>query len=424
MGPTSGEGVRGLRAPGDQFVCPKCGAEMFPRWMERVPMGRMGETSGLQGAVAYLAAEVSDYITGSDIPFPRCGKASTMGIMSHQSVRALTLDISAKFIRYAIDCVQREYPNVLGSDAQTGAPRDIHPVFFGCFDWHSSVHGHWAMAHVLRLYPSVECANEMRALFNDHFTADRIAAEATHLSAANKYFFECPYGWAWFLVLCRELSLLSNPEAKSWREALKPLEELIADRSIEYFDRLTYPIRHGVHQNSAFSLSLMIAYAEDAGNQALAGTLRNRAKTFFADDTRCPLAYEPSGQDFLSPCLAEANLMRRVLPADEFGGWLDQFLPESGMRELAMLLAPPAITDASDPLLGHLVGLAFHRAWALRELAAVLGHGDPRCSVFLETAQANIDSGLVWINGSDYVGTHWLATYAISALGAAWPQLL
>ena len=330
----------------------------------------------------------------------------------------LTLELSSRLIRCAIDCVQREFPNTLGNRPGGGAPRSAHPVFFGCFDWHSAVHGHWAMAHLLRRFPTADYAVELRNILNSHFTPEGISGEIVYLSEESSYFFECPYGWAWYLHLCRELSLLSGSEAEMWRMTLKPLEELIAGRCAEYFYRLTYPIRYGIHQNSAFSLALMIGYAQNAGNRELLGALSDRARTYFSDDAGCPVGYEPSGYDFLSPCLAEANLMRQVLSTDEFERWFSGFMPGSRDSELRKYLMPPVISDLSDPLLGHLIGLTFHRAWTLQEIALSFEEENPRRNLFLEISQANINSGLAWISDSGYGGTHWLATYAIAATGA------
>lgn len=332
-----------------------------------------------------------------------------------QSTRSSS-DLSAQLIQFTLDCVQRKYPNCEGSkDA-----KNLHPIFYGCFDWHSSVHGHWAMVRQLGRNPAAGYLIAIRNILNEHFTAERTAGEIAYLSGPDTYFYECPYGWGWFLLLCAELFNTEDEDAQKWRAALEPLENLIIPRCIEYFSRLSYPIRYGIHSNSGFSLALMIKYAKIVKNNELFEKLKGKARQFYLDDVACPATYEPSGYDFLSPCLAEADLMRLVLEREDFLTWLGKFLPPTIDTSLRTCWMPPSISDLTDPLLGHLIGLTFHRAWTLKGIAMSLDSGDSRRNLFLELSELNSDAGLQRIEHSGYGGTHWLASYAIYLLTEAW----
>ena len=317
----------------------------------------------------------------------------------------LSPELATRLIRHTTGCVDREYPNTLKSVE----PRSSHPAFFGCFDWHSSVHGHWAMARLIAMFPDSDLAVDLRRILGCHLTQERIAGEITTFAEKEKHFYECPYGWAWFLHLCAELRDLKAEIAGSWLQALSPLERTIVTRSREYFAGLYRPIRYGLHGNSAFSLALMIDYAQSTCDETLEGCLRDTAVRFFGEDTACPTSYEPSPNDFLSPCLAEAEVMRRVLEPQEFKEWFDAFIPVARAKTLTEAWGPP-------PPVGHLIGLMFHRAWCLDALSSRLEEDDPRRTTFRAIAESNCVAGLEATERCGYEGTHWVATFAIYLL--------
>ena len=321
----------------------------------------------------------------------------------------LTLENAAGLIRHTTDCLGREYPNTLGDSK----PRLRHPAFYGCFDWHSSVHGHWAMVRLLKLFPDSGLARDLQTTLGSRLTSENIAGEIETLSRKENYFFECPYGWSWFLYLCAELQDMKSEAARLWSDVLSPLEQIIAERSREYFTGLSGPIRHGVHSNSAFSLALMIDYARAAGDRQLSRCLCETSRRFYSNDTACPAAYEPSANDFLSPCLAEAETMRRVLDAVSFREWFNDFLPSPITEDQTKAWSPP-------PPVGHLIGLTFHRAWCFEALASVLEEEDPRRPSFRVLVEENCAAGLEALGKCGYEGTHWLATFAIYFISRAW----
>lgn len=334
----------------------------------------------------------------------------------------LTLDQAAHFARLALDCVQRELPNMIqhlvNGPGDVRRPRELHPAFYGCLDWHSAVHGHWLLVRLLRSVPALPQASEIRASLDANLTAGNLAAEVAYFIAPNRQSFERPYGWAWLLQLAAELHAWDDADARRWASHLAPLTEVITARYLAFLPKQTYPVRTGVHANTAFGLALALDYARAAGNPTLEALLVERATTYYAADRDAPAAWEPSGEDFLSPVLVEAHVMRRVLPPADFTGWLHGFLP----RGLPASLAQPAIvSDRSDPKLAHLDGLNLSRAWCLRAIANALPvtvSADAALRAQLITAaEAHAAAGLAHVATGDYAGEHWLASFAVYLLG-------
>lgn len=338
-------------------------------------------------------------------------------LMMAAEPRALDTAVASRFARQALDCVAKEYPNkpdhVMNGAQDATGPKAQHPAFYGCFDWHSSVHGHWMLARVLRLHPELPEAGRIRAVLGAHLAPGPIATELAYLEAPGRKAFERTYGWAWLLKLDAELRSWDDPEARVWEAALRPLASRMAADLSTFLDRLSYPIRSGVHPNTAYALSLALDYAEAAGDAALAKKIRERSLAYFAKDENCPLGYEPSGEDFLSGCLEEAALMARVLPRGTYTAWLAAFLPAlaSGKN-----LRPAEVSDRSDPRIVHLDGLNLSRAENLSRIAAALGPRDRRRADLLRLADAHLDASLPYVTGGSYEGGHWLATFAVRAL--------
>ncbi len=317
---------------------------------------------------------------------------------------------AARFAQMALDCVHKEYPNKLAhsleSDADVKPPRALTPAFYGCYDWHSSVHGHWLLARLARRFPEAEFAPRARAALARSLAPANIAAEAAYLRAPGRTSFERPYGLAWLLQLAAELREWNDPDAKQWSAALTPLERAAVERLSAWLPKLSRPVRSGEHSQTAFALGLMLDWARVAGDAAFRSLLESRSRDFYLADTACPLAYEPSGEDFLSPCLAEADVVRRVLPQVRFAGWLGKFLPSIAGLE------PAEVTDPSDPKLVHLAGLNLSRAWMLAAIAKALPLGDARRKAYEASAAAHREAGLAAITDQHYEGGHWLGTFA------------
>ena len=328
---------------------------------------------------------------------------------------AATMDVGAaeKFAVLALSCVHREYPNkighVLNSDKDVRSPRELTPAFYGCFDWHSSVHGHWLLARVARTFPQSKVAADAKEALGQSLTAENLRREAEYVNGTGRASFERPYGLAWLLQLAAELRTWDDPEARQWARDIAPLEQAAVGRISEWIRKLPYPVRSGEHSNTAFGLGLMLDYARDAGNPAFRQLLSERARAFYGNDRACPLNYEPSGEDFLSPCLAEADVMRRVLEAAEYAKWLVGFLP-------AVDLKPAVSADPTDGKLAHLDGLNLSRAWMLKNIAAALPAGDWRAAKFRVMSEAHAADGLRAVTGEHYEGGHWLGSFAVYLL--------
>ncbi len=337
-------------------------------------------------------------------------------------------DAAARFAQLALDCVQREYPNkishVLASDADARAPRELTPVFYGCFDWHSDVHAHWMLARLARTFPDAPFAPLARAALARSLTPAGIAGEVAYLEVPGRASFERPYGLAWLLALAAELHTWDDPEARQWSAALAPLEQAAAARLTAWLPKLAQPIRTGEHNQTAFSLGLVWDWAATTRDAPMQALLRERAAKFYQRDRGCPLAYEPSGEDFLSPCLAEADFMRRVLTPAEFSKWLTTFLPDiprRAPRTGTNWLAPGLVTDRSDPKLAHIDGLNLSRAWMLRGMARGLPARDARIAALEQASAAHAEAALPAVTGEHYEGGHWLGTFAVYLLTADSP---
>ena len=322
-----------------------------------------------------------------------------------------------RFANLALACVHKEYPNKishnLNSDADVAPPRKLTPAFYGCYDWHSSVHGHWLLARLVRTFPNAGFAAPAREALQKSLTADNIAQEARYLRGEGRATFERPYGLAWLLQLVAELREWDDPEARELAANLRPLEEATRMRLQDWLPKLSYPVRIGEHSQTAFALGLMLDYAHAAGDTKFADLISSKARQFYLGDRDCPLAYEPSGEDFLSPCLGEADVMRRVLPKSEFGRWLQTFMPQISAGKQRAWLEPVESPDPSDGKLAHLDGLNLSRAWMLEGIAAGLSEGDKRLPVILSTAEQHRRAGLAAVTGQHYEGGHWLGSFAV-----------
>lgn len=330
-----------------------------------------------------------------------------------------TFDVhaAARFAILALACVHKEYPNKishsLNSDADVAPPRKLTPAFYGCYDWHSSVHGHWLLARLARTFPDAAFTPRAREALRQSLTPENIAQEAAYLRADGRASFERPYGLAWLLQLVAELREWDDPQAHEMAEALRPLEQAALERLRVWLPKLSHPVRIGEHAQTAFALGLMLDYARGAGDAAFADLLASRARQFYLADRNCPLAYEPSGEDFLSPCLAEADVMRRVLDSHDFVRWLRDFIPEIPGNTKTQWLTPVVSPDPSDPKLAHLDGLNLSRAWMLEGIAAGLPKGDKRLPAIQAAADAHKQAGLAAVTGEHYEGGHWLGSFAV-----------
>ncbi len=325
---------------------------------------------------------------------------------------ALSLDAGAAshFAKLAIRCVRQEYPNkldhVMNGAQEVQPPRTLHPAFYGCYDWHSSVHGHWMLARLLRRFPQLPEAAEIRAVLDEHLASAPIATEVAYFGQPNRKSFERTYGWAWLLELEAELRTWDSPDAKRWADALQPLADTVVRAFLDFLPRQTYPIRTGVHPNTAYALSLALDYAAAAHDEKLAALMSERARTYFAKDTDAPLKWEPGGEDFLSPSLEEAALMARVLPAKQFQGWFAKFMPR-------VAPSPAVVSDRTDPKIVHLDGLNLSRARCLYALSGALSR-----PALVKLADTHAEASLPYIASGSYEGEHWLATFAVQMLDA------
>jgi hypothetical protein len=319
----------------------------------------------------------------------------------------------APFAKLALTCVHQEYPNhishTLHSDADAKPPHELTPAFYGCLDWHSAVHGHWLLARATRLHPDAPFAADARAALARSLAPGNIGGEVAYVTGEGRASFERPYGLAWVLQLANELHQWDDPQARQWASTLEPLEQAAVQKVSAWLPKLRYPIRIGEHSQTAFSLGLMLDWARARSSFTFASLIERKAREFYLADRNCPLRYEPSGEDFLSPCLAEADLMRRVLGPAQYAAWLKVFLPQIGTKHW---LDPAVVTDRSDPKLAHLDGLNLSRAWMLEGMAAGLPKRDPRGAKLQAAALAHRSEALPAITGQYYEGGHWLGTFA------------
>ena len=317
---------------------------------------------------------------------------------------------ASRFARFALDCIHKEYPNKiahsLNSVADVKAPHELTPAFYGCYDWHSAVHGHWLLVRLVRVFPHAPFVADARRELGRSLTAANIEQEVKYLNAEGRGSFERPYGFAWLLQLAAELKEMDDADAKHWYATLHPLEQAVTARLGSWLPKLDHPIRVGEHANTAFGMGLMLDYARTTGNAAFGKLVESRARDYYLKDRNCPLAYEPSGEDFLSPCLAEADLVRRILPQAEFARWLTEFLPNVNLE-------PTYVKDFSDGKLYHLAGLNLTRAWMLEGIVSKLPASDQRREPFKAMAAKLRQAGLDSIKSEHYEGGHWLGSFAV-----------
>jgi hypothetical protein len=327
---------------------------------------------------------------------------------------------AASFAHLALDNIVRDYPHkldhVMASAADVRGPRELHPVFYGSFDWHSCVHMHWLLMRLRNVFPQLPQRGAIAAVFDRHFTSLNVSGECAYLQRPDARGFERTYGWAWLLVLAVELDRADDADAQRWTTALEPLVRLFVARYVEYLPKQQQPIRHGVHPNSAFGILFALRYARATDDHALERLCVTTSLRWFESDRDGPAGWEPSGVDFLSPVLIEALLMSEVLAPEKFSAWLGDFLPGLASGRPAALFKAVLVSDRSDPYLVHLDGLNLSRAWCLQAIAAALPGNDPRPAVLLAAAKLHLDAGLEGMQSSHYTGQHWLATFAALAM--------
>ncbi len=330
----------------------------------------------------------------------------------------LTADLAERFARIALGHVTREYPSkldhVLTAARDLKSPRALHPIFFGSFDWHSCVHAHWLLARVYRRFPRLQVAAEIRALLDAQFTEANVADEAAYLEPDSARAFERPYGWAWLLMLQSELLRHASPEGRGWAQRLAPLAAAFERRFEAFLPLATYPIRAGVHSNTAFALLHAREYAAIASRDELASLCAANARRWYGEDHACQ-AWEPSQDEFLSPALTEAALMAEVLPAEAFAAWFGAFLPEATRAVPGTLFSPATVSDRTDSKIAHLDGLNLSRAWCWRRIIGALPRSEPMRETVEKAIGAHLTSALGNVAG-DYMGEHWLASFALLAL--------
>ncbi|MBL4861530.1 MAG: DUF2891 domain-containing protein [Crocinitomicaceae bacterium] len=337
---------------------------------------------------------------------------------TREEIQPIPLQLSyseaKRLVTLPLECIDTEYPNklnqVIGGTEDLRAPEALHPAFYGCFDWHSAVHGHWSLVRIVKAHPEISFADSIiNGLFH-HISEENIRGELDYFGHKYSYGFERMYGWAWLLKLAEEIHTWDHPTARIMEKNIAPLSALIAERVKEFLPKLHYPIRVGTHTNTAFAMTMIYDYADAVGDSELKEVVVQRAKDYFMDDKDCPLTWEPSGHDFLSPCLEEADIMRRVLPKKEFKVWLTNFLPNLSNEMFSM--EPGVVSDRRDGHLVHLDGLNYSRAWCLFGIAETL----PEYGHLITIANTHIEHSLPSLTDGYYEGGHWLASFALLAL--------
>ena len=344
----------------------------------------------------------------------------TLPCLAKPDQRSLTQTEASHFASLALKCVSKEYPNkpdhTINDANDVRSPRAMHAAFYGCYDWHSSVHGHWMLVHLLRLFPALPEAPDIRSALNANLSSENIANEVAYLKQSNRQSFERTYGWAWLLKLAEELRDWNDEDGRRWSKSLRPLADALVEKYLAFLPKQNYPIRTGVHPNTAFGLAFALDYARAVGNQKLESLIVERSRTYFVRDINYPASWEPGGEDFFSPALMEADLMRRVMSRTEFAVWFHRFLPGVSRGEPKPLLQPAIVTDRSDPKLVHLDGLNLSRAWCMRSIAAALPQNDPARRILVRSAAAHAQAALPFIASGNYEGEHWLASFAVYML--------
>lgn len=355
--------------------------------------------------------------TAGDALASGCEAPATQELNTSAASSVITDEQAEKFSGLALSGLQREYPNkpsnVLAGSEDVKSPKALHPAFYGCFDWHSSVHGHWMLVRLLKSNPEHGLARESRSAMDQSLTPENIAAEVAYFEQKENKSFERMYGWAWLLRLAAELHEWDDGDAKRWRANILPLEEKIIALTVGYLPRLTKPIRTGVHPDTAFALGQILDYALVVKNEALSKAVRERSLQFYGDDIGYASQYEPSGEDFFSACLNEADLMRRILSREAFDAWLKKFLPFTDANSHRDLLTPVVVSDVTDGKLVHLAGLNLSRAWCLNGIATALPENSSIRPLFLDSASRHEQAGLGYVFSGHYEGEHWLGTFAV-----------
>lgn len=330
---------------------------------------------------------------------------------------ALTAKQVESFARLALKNIQTEYPNKPGNvvvDADSvRSPKEMHPAFYGCFDWHSSVHGHWMLIRLLRLYPNQTLESEIREKLNQNLSAENLEGELRYFNEKQHKAFERTYGWAWYLRMVDELEGWDDEDGQRWRENLRGLEELLVKRTLDYLPKLAFPIRTGLHGDTGFALAQILDYARKLNNTELESLIEKRSRDYYLKDVNYPTMYEPSGQDFFSSCLNEADLMRRVLSRQDFTMWLDKFLPSLKDGNGGNLTKPVEVSDTKDGYIVHLAGLNLNRGWCMQGIASSLTADDSRGVLLKRSAAEHASMGYKYVFSGNYEGDHWLATFAI-----------
>ncbi|WP_027393850.1 DUF2891 domain-containing protein [Aquimarina latercula] len=340
-------------------------------------------------------------------------KKNTPNVVAETPLK-LTKEQANTLVELPLACIHTEYPNKLGqtigSKEDLGEPKVLHPAFYGCFDWHSAVHGHWSLVKLVKSFPEIEKATEIKTKLIESISKENIEAEVLYFKGKHNTSYERTYGWAWLLKLAEEIHTWNDPVAKNLEENLQPLIDVIVQRYIEFLPKLKYPIRVGEHTNTAFGLSFALDYANTFDNTKLKNVIASCAKDFYTKDANCPIGWEPSGYDFLSPCLEEVDLMRKVLDKPSFDKWVDDFMPQLKKPDFAIPVGE--VSDRTDGKLVHLDGLNFSRAWVLYGLA----NQYPEYDHLINIANQHVKYSLPNLVGDSYEGGHWLGSFAIYAL--------
>lgn len=380
--------------------------------------------SALALGIGFLALEAcgqgGQVEGGAGSPTSEIPAAATVAPSQITPFPELDLAAASSFAGLALHGITREYPNkldhVMNGEEDVLSPSALHPVFFGSFDWHSCVHGHWLLVRLLKRFPDLPEAAEIRNTLNGLITEGNVAAELAYLKQPSRASFERTYGWAWLLKLAEELHGWDDEDGRRWSANLQPLADAFVQMYMDFLPKQDYPIRRGVHPNTAFGIAFALDYARATGNRSLEDLLVERAETYFGGDRDYPAQWEPDGDDFLSRSLIEADLMRRILDADSFQAWFHDFLPGLAGGEPASLMDPAEVSDRADPKIVHLDGLNLSRAWCMRLIAQALPEEDPVRSILLDSGARHAEATLPHIASGNYEGEHWLATFAVYML--------
>ena len=328
--------------------------------------------------------------------------------------------MAEKLVKLSLNCVNKKYPYKIGYRFQNKEwvkPHyEITPSFYGCWDWHSAVHGHWTMVKILKMFPDISLKNEIRSKLQNNLSRENLEKEYSFFQNEFAKGFERTYGWAWLLKLYSELKSWDDEDGIKWAKNLKPLVDLLSIRTQSFLENLSSPLRPGTHANSAFSFSLMLDYINKVGDEKLRNKINEFSLKYFLNDIDCPVDYEPSGTDFLSPCLAEAETMSKILNKKEFNNWLKKFLPKPKSKKFLSIVNPPIVLDPKDPGIGHLIGLMFHRAWTLNKIAESIDGDEEKKYLYKKIASIHAKKGYEIMFDSGYGGEHWLATFAVYCL--------